>query len=233
MRWLFRRSSNKNSLKRLLKDAPITYKLNDKGNEIRLFGQSFYRTDPTETILNPDHTSIILYGHNGKNIYGIFGDGLLETGSWKNWSDKQFNNKDINNIHVSPFYKARIVLRIPRDVPIDLSGVDYEVIDADTIAIDYRGANNNVLYVLPQGSTILSIETIQSSKKEYFGPIIIEPCSSTERATGVIDKIFKTVIALTVALALVLLLYACLRRREIVIVEPLPERRARDMQVPV
>jgi hypothetical protein len=226
---LFSRFASNIDLKRLLKDAPITYKLNDKGDAIQLFGQSFYRTDPSEIILNPEHTSIILYGHNGKNIYGIYGEGLLETDTWKEWTDKQFDNKDINSIHVSPFYKARIILRIPKNTSIDLSGFNYEEIDDHTIAINYNGSNRNVLHI-PYGATVMSIEAIQSSKKEYFGPIIIEP-SATTCATSIIDKILKTVIIITVALVFIALLYKWMCRKEFVIVEHPFERTPQTMQV--
>lgn len=216
---LFSRFSNKVDLKRLLKDAPITYKLNDKGNEIRLFGQSFYRIDPTEIMLNPEHTSVILYSHNGKNLYGIYGDGLLETDTWKEWTNKQFDNKDINGAHVSPFYKARFVLRLPKDTSVDLFGFNYETVGDDLIATEYRGSKYNLLYI-PHGATIVSIEATQLQEKEYFGPIIVEPTAETVCTTGISDKIFKTVIVLTAIIALMLLLYACLCRKEGSIVEP-------------
>lgn len=226
---LFSRFTNKINLKQLLKDAPITYKLNDKGDEIQLFGQSFYRTDPTEIMLNPEHTSIILYGHGGKNIYGIYGNGLLETATWEEWTEKQFDNKDINSIHVSPFYKARIVLRIPKDKSVDLAGINYQRIDDQTIMIEYKGTNNGVMYI-PHGAIIMSLDAIQSSKKEYFGPVAIEPTADTACANDMFDTIFKTVIIVTVALILMMLLYMCLCGKEATALKPQAEIVAQDIQ---
>jgi hypothetical protein len=173
-----------------------------------------------------------LYGHSGKNLYGIYGEGLLETDTWKEWTDKHFDNKDINSVHVSPFYKARIILHVPKNMPTDLSGFDYDVINDHTIAINYKGSNSSILYI-PRGATIASVEAIQSYEKEYFAPIAIEPAPFTDCSTGMTDKILKTVIVLTIILVLILLLYRCLCRKEMVIVERLSENSVQNMQLPV
>ena len=215
---LLDRSIKGSNLHRLLKDAPITYKLNDKGNAIRLFGQSFYRNDPTETILNPEHTSVILYGHNGKNLYGIYGDGVLETDKWNAWTDRQFDNKDIVGIHVSPFYTAKIKLRIPEDMKNELTGIKYTPIDQNNVMIEYTGPGGNSMLYIPYGSIIVSIEAIQSTEKEYFGCIKVEP-TAVKCKCGSNNAVITAVILAAILLALVCLLYRWFHIKETIIIE--------------
>ena len=206
------------NLNQLLKDAPITYKLNDKGNAIELFGQAFYRKDPTETILNPEHTSVILYGHNGKNLYGIYGDGILETDKWNAWTDRQFDNKDIVGIHVSPFYTAKIKLRIPKDKKNDLAGIKYTPIDRDTVIIEYTGPGGNAVLYIPYGSIIVSVEVIQSTEKEYFGCIKVEPTTvRCKRDTN--NVIITTVLLAAILLVLFCLLYRWFYKKDIIVID--------------
>ena len=212
---LFSLFSKKVDLTQLLKDAPITYKLNDKHDAIQLFGQSFYRSDPAENQLNIKHTSVILYGHNGKNLYGIFGNGSLRTETWNAWTDKQFDNKDITYVHVSPFYKARIVLRLPENNAESFLGIDYEPINDHMILIKYNGSMQRNL-TIPHGSSIVSIEALQTSEKEYFGPIVIEPTVNCKRETD--NGILKTLIIVVVILVLGYLLYMCFSRKEIIVI---------------
>ena len=212
---LFSLFSKKVDLTQLLKDAPITYKLNDKRDAIQLFGQSFYRNDPAENLLNIKHTSVILYGHNGKNLYGIFGNGSLKTDTWNAWTDKQFDNKDISSIHISPFYKAHIVLRLPEDNAKTFIGNEYEPIDEHTILIKYNGSMQKK-HTIPHGSTIISIEALQTSEKEYFGPIVIEPTVKCKRETD--NAILKTLIIIVAILVLGYLLYRCFSRKEIIVI---------------
>ena len=166
----------RDKLKGLLKDAPITYKLNDKGDTIQLFGQSYYRNDPTEIILNPDHTSVILYGNSGKNLYGIYGDGTLKTATWDKWTDKQFDNRDIASVHVSPFYTAYIELRFPNNTINDITLPKYNNVNNDgTITIEHNGLSGEDQLPIPQGMSVVSISMVQTTKKEYFGPVEVEP----------------------------------------------------------
>lgn len=214
---LFDRFIKGYDLNQLLKDAPITYKLNDKGDAIRLFGQAFYRNDPTETILNPEHTSIILYGHNGKNLYGIYGDGALETDKWNAWTDRQFDNKDIVSIHVSPFYTAKIVLRIPEDKKNELTGIKHTPLDRDTVMIEHTGLGGNDVLYIPYGSIIVSVEAIQSTKKEYFGCIKVEP-TTVRCKCGSDNAIITAVLLAAILLVLICLLYRWFYNKESVVI---------------
>lgn len=179
---LFTGSIGRGKLRELLKGAPITYKLNAKGDAIQMYGQSYYRNDPTEIILNPDHTSVILYGRNGKNLYGIYGEGVLKTDTWDKWTDKQFDNKDIASVHVSPFYAMTIELRFPDN---KLDGIilpkHSQVRSDGTVTIDYKGSGGDDQLPIPNGAIVVSVGMIQTSKKEYFGPVEIEPSEDVRK----------------------------------------------------
>ncbi len=194
---LFTGSVGKGKLRELLKDAPITYTLNAKGNAIQMFGQSYYRNDPTEIILNPNHTSVILYGHNGKNLYGIYGEGVLKTDTWDKWTDKQFDNKDIASVHVSPFYDVTIELRFPDNKIDGIHLPKHSHVKKDgTVTIDYNGSSDDDRLYIPHGATVVSIEMIQTSKKEYFGPVDVEPSEEVRKCKA--RSCFMSVIVMIV-----------------------------------
>lgn len=196
----------------LLSTVGINYR--QSGGTIKMFGRTFdgrYATGDNR--LNAEQTAVQLISRDGTNLYGIFGEGPMDTRKMDTWTDKTFDNRDISFIRTSGWFKVDLTF-IPDDPAIIDQLVAIPSLEARKMG-DRIDITLPIEFNMPSGR-IESIRIRRVHEIEYFKPPAAEKPTKTNESVEpvtIILYIIAGIVGICMLVTLGVLIYRYIKRK--------------------